>query len=284
MNEKQLRQLQLCELDIVTKCAELCDKYNLKYFLMYGTLLGAVRHEGFIAWGDDMDIGMPRQDYEKFIQIADKELPDEYKILHFSKKWNVPNKILRVENVKTTMIPLDKIGNPVEKLRHGVQIDVFPIDGFPADITNQSRLFKNVRFCMKIDTFFRQKCSKSYSFSHNVVIVICRMLGFFLGRCYWIEKYNSLLKKYNMNDTPYVSNAGWAFDPYRVYKADLFKDTVDIKFEGREFKCPKNWKELLTIEYGDFMALPPLEKRIPLHSNYIYDFEVGYNEWGKYDQ
>ena len=281
MEKEQLRQLQLCELDILTKCSEICEKYGLKYFLMFGTLIGAVRHKGFIPWDDDIDIAMPRMDYEKFVKIADRELPHNYKVLHFSKRWDVPNKILRVENTNTTMIPFDKNGNLVEKLKHGIQIDIFPIDGFPSEEKKQKKLFFQVRLYMKIDTYFRQTCSKSYSMPHNIIILLCKLISIFMGRCFWIKKYNSVLKSFSLNESSCVSNAGWGFDPYRIYDANFFNDSVELEFEGRNFKCPKNWEKILKIEYGDFMVLPPKEKRTPLHSNYLYDFKIGYNEWSK---
>ena len=191
MNDFNLRELQLCELEILKKVIEAFEKNNLSYFALFGTLIGAVRHEGFIPWDDDVDIGMPRKDYDTFIANADKILPDELQILHYTKNWRVPNKICRIENKNTTMAPLDKNGNIIEWQNHGVQIDIFPIDGCPATEQERVRFFKKIRKMMVKDTLFRQQISNHYSLKHNLVLLALSPIVAVLGRTYYIKKYKA---------------------------------------------------------------------------------------------
>ncbi len=278
MNDFNLRELQLCELEILKKVIEAFEKNNLSYFALFGTLIGAVRHEGFIPWDDDVDIGMPRKDYDTFIANADKILPDELQILHYTKNWRVPNKICRIENKNTTMAPLDKNGNIIEWQNHGVQIDIFPIDGCPATEQERVRFFKKIRKMMVKDTLFRQQISNHYSLKHNLVLLALSPIVAVLGRTYYIKKYNNFLRNIDAQKTNIYSDVGMSLDPIKTWSYDIFNDFEYKKFENIKLKCPKGFDEFLKIYYGDYMALPPKEKQIPLHTAYKYDFTKSYLE------
>ena len=117
----KVRQIQLGELSLLEKYIEICSKYNLRYYALGGTLLGAVRHKGFIPWDDDMDLGMPRKDYEKFLEICEKELPDHV--------------ILRIhdDNLGNTSIMDTSLQIEFGGVVCSPFIDVFPLDGYPSD-------------------------------------------------------------------------------------------------------------------------------------------------------
>jgi lipopolysaccharide cholinephosphotransferase len=278
MNNFNLRELQLCELDILKKVTDAFENNGLSYFALFGTLIGAVRHEGFIPWDDDIDIGMPRKHYDDFIANADKILPEGLQILHYTKNWRVPNKICRIENKNTTMAPLDKNGNIVEWQKHGVQIDIFPIDGVPVDKEKQKQFFKKIRNCMDKDTWFRQQISKHYSLKHNLFLFAISPIVVILGRTYYIEKYNKLLRSFEANKTGLVSNAGMYYGEFRICPSNVFSEYEYKKFENLKLRCPKNYDLLLKLGYGDYLKLPPKEEQIPLHTAYKYDFTKSYLE------
>ena len=131
-----LRQLQLVELDILKQFLEICEKHALTYYMLGGTLLGAVRHKGFIPWDDDIDIGMPRPDYEKFLKLATYDLKPPYQ-LHtlFQNRGEYNYYYARVENPETRV--LRKMA--IEDVHIPAWIDVFPLDGVPNDAHNRDK-------------------------------------------------------------------------------------------------------------------------------------------------
>lgn len=278
MNNFNLRELQLCELNILKKVTEVFEKNNFSYFALFGTLIGAIRHECFIPWDDDVDIGMPRKDYDRFINEADKLLPSNLQILHYTKNLNVPNKILRIEDKNTTMAPLDNNGNIISWQKHGVQIDIFPIDGCPSNIDEYNKIFLKIRKMMKLDTYFRQKISNHYSFKHNLFLFMLKPLILIRGRDFYIKKYNELLRKMNPEVTGFVSNAGMEIFDNKRWSWNIFSDFVYKTFEDMQIRCPVGYEEFLKVYYGDYMSLPPKEKQVPLHTSYKYDFNKSYLE------
>ena len=139
----EIKDVQRVELDILIKVARLCEERGLTYFIESGTALGAVRHGGFIPWDDDIDIGMPRQDYEKFLDIAQKELGDEYFVQTRETDPNAPFSFAKVRKNGTTFIEWNKRNI---KMHHGIYIDIFPYDGLPID-----GLDEHIDKCLKLN-------------------------------------------------------------------------------------------------------------------------------------
>lgn len=278
MGDINLRELQLEELKILKEVTNILEINNLSYFAMFGTLIGCVRHNGFIPWDDDVDIAMPRSDYEKFLQLAEQILPSNLKVLHYSKNVFVPNKILRIENINTCMIPLDIEGNLRKEVAHGVQIDIFPIDGIYANEKKAKKTIKKVRRMMSIDTLFREKYYLGMSLKHRMLHFFIQPLSLILGKCFFIKKYNRLLSRIDRKKECFISNAGMDFcKPFIC--PDVFDSFEYAKFENIQLRIPKNYDLFLKSCYGDYMKFPPIEEQIPLHTDYFYDFSRGYNEF-----
>ena len=126
MKENKLRKVQLVQLDILDKVVDICNRHGIKYYLIGGTLIGAVRHKGFIPWDDDIDIAIPRKDYDKFIGIALKELKKPYKVVHYSTDDTYRFYLLNIVNENATVIE-----KKVTPITSKVWIDILPIDGIP---------------------------------------------------------------------------------------------------------------------------------------------------------
>ena len=120
--------LHKVDVDIVKEVVRICDKYDLKYYMLGGTMLGAIRHKGFIPWDDDIDLGMPRDDYEKFLELAEQELPAHLKVVNYRNTPNYMYYITRVLDTDTKVIE-ERIGN--DNKYTNASIDIFPIDGTP---------------------------------------------------------------------------------------------------------------------------------------------------------
>ena len=142
MNTPEQKRLKEIELAIFRAFIDVCDKLNLKYYLLAGTLLGAVRHQGFIPWDDDIDVGMPREDYEIFVEKGQALLPKEYFIQTFKTDPDYAANFAKIRNCGTTFLETS-VRNC--NINHGVFIDVFPLHVYSADKTAQKR-FTNLKF------------------------------------------------------------------------------------------------------------------------------------------
>lgn len=136
--ETNIEELQKINLKTLEHVLKIIDKYNLKYYMLGGTMLGAIRHKGFIPWDDDIDIGLPRKDYEKFLEVAINELPDNYKVINFKTDKDYHYYITRVQNINTKLV---EIRFKHENKYTHASIDIFPLDGFP-----NSKLRRDIHF------------------------------------------------------------------------------------------------------------------------------------------
>ncbi|RDX01242.1 LicD family protein [Listeria kieliensis] len=255
-----LERLKQTELSILIEVAELCDKYKLKYYLMGGTLLGAVRHGGFIPWDDDIDIAMPRADFEAFQEIAARELPKSL-FLHYG--TTDPHYYLPIIKIKKNHTVFQE-ENISAKVRHsGIFIDIFPLDDVAKDhgafFHIKGRIIKHLKGLL----FLKENAKTA---AGNIGIAKKLMLG--LARPISTKRVFSWLTgimKYGQNeDAPYYVNYG---SQYGYQKQTMLKEIYDpaevVQFEGYNFKAPKQTALFLKKIYGEnYMALPPVEKRI----------------------
>ena len=246
--------------DILRSVHEVCEKHGLKYFLDAGTLLGAVRHKGFIPWDDDVDIGMPREDYNKFVKIAKKELPQNLFLQTFEtdEYYNIYPTPCKVRYNDTLFFEAELDENL--KMHNGIFIDVFPYDSLPkhkfiykvqrAVSFNVLKSFKRLR---DIPEKLSLKNKVTFAFYKFVVKMFPskRRLKFF-----------DFLIKWNDPNSEYM---GYGVDTYwseYIYKKSDYYNLTKLEFEGEYFYAPKNYNAILTRLYGDYMTLPKEEDRV----------------------
>lgn len=250
-------------LDILIDIADFCDKNSVTYYLSSGTLIGAIRHQGFIPWDDDIDIEMPRPDYEKFIELYRENgkyaicAPLEKNSIYFYAKVYDKQTIKYERGIDYTRFqPL------------GVDVDVFPIDGQPdenhfEDFVRQTemrvKLFK--MFSLAIST-----SQASVSFKGKALKMICRVIS----KNLFCRLYIKSASRYSFDDSSMVG----FISPYSKYsnrhRKEVFLDKVKVVFEGLEFYAPIGYDEYLRNIYGDYMQLPPVEQQQTHHTNNIY--------------
>ena len=255
-----LRDAQMIMVDILEEVHKLCEKHGLKYFLDAGTLIGAVRHKGFIPWDDDVDIGMLREDFNKFLEIAKRELPKHLFLQTFETDeyydvYPVPCKI----RYNDTMF-LEEGAKENYKMHNGVYIDIFPYDSLPKhnSIYKIQRalsfnILKSYKRLRDIPEKLSVKNKITFSFYKLVVNMFPnrRRLKFF-----------DFLVKWNDPKSEYM---GYGVDTYwseYVYKKSDYFDLVKLEFEGKFFYAPKNYHSVLTQLYGDYMIMPKEEDRV----------------------
>lgn len=274
MMEQQLRQIQLTQLEILKVFDSFCQQNNLKYSLFFGSLLGAVRHKGFIPWDDDLDVIMPREDYEKFLNLWENSTYSKEYILQ--NKNNSPlftQTFTKIRKDHTTFIEIE---SEIGRYHHGIFIDVFPLDKVPNSFWKQKLYLWN---SLKYLLFTREFIDKKSNFLIKTISKI--ILKSVTGKKR-IEKRNKLynyITKYNayIDNYHYVHISTFS-ELHFSYDKSLFDKIVYIDFENDNFASIENWDYTLKILYGDYMKLPPKEKQVLAHHPIVIDFEKNYEE------
>ena len=261
-----LEQLRACEIEILDVIVEFCDRNQLRYSLGYGTLIGAVRHKGFIPWDDDIDILMPRKDYEFLRSKWDNP---NYYIHDFYKDIEFTNNFIKIRKKHTTFCS-EKGDN---KHMSGIFVDIFPADRVPDIRILQLYQF----FLFAVNLLF----TRGFPSGHGGALGFAERLLLKLPRKSQIKLRNYSDKaKRKWNDTnkgQYVN--GSTIIESRVYYPDyMFKDFIEVEFCGKKYKSVKCFDEFLTIMYGDYMQLPPEDERIWSHRPDILSFDKDYDE------
>ena len=265
--ERDLRPLQLRLRDILTEVDRVCKEQNLTYYLLAGTMLGAVRHGGFIPWDDDMDIGMPRPDYDRFFEIAHKYLPEYLELKNYTSHPNYSWWFMKVEDNRTTLIEKKDL-----EYKGGIYIDIFPLDAEPNNWLKRTlhmfpiNYLKRVRYFSYRDPFKHGKGISSWP---------CRLARLFYTREWVQQQIETRLKKYDYNQTDLVCDHDGGTTSL-MPKSYLGKPTP-ILFEGKMFMGVEKPDAYLKCMYGDYMQLPPEEKRHFHHFNYL-DLNTPYRD------
>lgn len=254
MMGSNIREVQLVELDILKKIKSICEKYDLTYYLAYGTLLGAIRHRGFIPWDDDIDIVMPAPDYLKFCRIVKKELGRDY---FFQTAYTDPGyhycygKVMK--NGTTALTLKEKYLD----IHWSIYVDVFPLVSY----RDQEEYLKKQRILSKymaiVNTEYRRYNRENNTFKTKLFDLSPVWLRKELGKHY----YNQLTKDYNPGYPMKILSAG-RFGSNEYLPKDFSGPKRYMQFEDDTFRVPSDTEGLLTRIFGDYMKLPPIEKRL----------------------
>lgn len=260
MKELSLKEIQNTQLNILRNLVKFCDENGIRYFLYYGTLLGAIRHKGFIPWDNDIDIAMLRDDYDKFLKItASKDIGADLSVV--SEHLNPFMKICDTNTVCIEHAMIDVKPN-------GLYIDIFPIDNIPDNKTMQEVHRLSCRFWFKILSYKHRRSIKKTNECIKKILrySILRFLSYDI-----IHKHiRKNLTKYKYEQTRYVACPLGVHRKHLRYSRDLFTELVDVEFEGMLLKAPSGYHSYLTSYYGDYMTLPPPEKQVANHDFTAY--------------
>lgn len=258
-----IRTLQMIDLDIVKAVVQICDAHHLRYYMLGGTMLGAVRHQGFIPWDDDIDLGMPRRDYERFLKIAPDLLPAAYRIVNYRNTPSFQYYITRVVDEDTKVIE-ERIGNDT-RYTHA-SIDIFPVDGTP-----NNRMLRKLYFFRVL--FHRAMMSLCYKDS----IDRKRPRGTAEKMLLWVmeripvekmttpgrqkEAIDRLLRKQSVRKSEYIGNIMGAYRTREIVPKSWYGKGKYYQFEDIRLRGFSDADAYLTYTYGDYMQLPPEEQR-----------------------
>ena len=277
MDQETLRKVQLVLLDMAKEIKRVCTVLGIKYHLDSGTLLGAVRHKGFIPWDDDLDIGMTREDYEVFIKKAPALLREDYYLQtwHNDPKYGLPFAKLRK---KGTVYVEEASANT--GARTGFYVDIFPYNSYPNDIIEQKKQGRKCdlyrRLVLIKCNYSPWKASDSRVVLKKYVYYIAKFLVLSVSKEELINRYQKACTKYEGIATEYVFPSGTTNYGKWVIKRNCIEDLAPLEFEGDEFLCPNDYDQYLRAAYGEYMILPPEDKRVNRH--HIISIDFGQNQ------
>lgn len=262
MREIDTEQLKQIQLEMLREVAKFCEENNINYWLDSGTLIGAVRHKGYIPWDDDIDIGMLRPDYDKFLQLFNRQ-SQVYKAYSIENNSNFYYPYAKVLDTRTVLYEPDEKG-----VKTNVYIDVFVYDNAPTDKDELKKMYKNRDLYRGLNnTRTRMFTGFTTGFKRVVKWLMYPFLCLF-PRNYFCKKMINNSKKYCDKDTGYIGNFTAVVEV--LCSKELFKDFVYLEFEGQKFKAPVGYDKWLRTLYGDYMQLPPEDKRKPRHTFKAY--------------
>lgn len=250
-----------------------CKANNINYYAAYGTLIGAVRHKGLIPWDDDIDVYMLRPDYEKFCALKGK-VKGHYDIMDVNDENYWLLSMAKFVDVNTTLQEHEQF-----PLVLGIYIDIFPLDELESntDIKYKQKYDKYSKLLVKSMTrpnfckLFKQ--TKLHSFLHSLLLnMYHRAL-----QSFYMKNYKKCVEKIKLCRGDYLISYDGPYGSGEIIKKDYFNNPIELEFEGRSILASPEYDVILRQLYGDYMKLPPVEKRISHHYHYFLDFDRRYS-------
>lgn len=257
--ENNLTEVRVASKKIVEELLKICEENKIQYFALGGTLLGCVRHKGFIPWDDDIDLGFPREDYERLLTILENSQfrlttynTDPTHISYFAKLTTDEVKVIKHRGDHDVELP--------------VWVDLFPLDGMPIDDFKRKLYIKHVMFLKllyKFSLIDNITYDKHRGKKHNFLIWIGKTLHLhkILNYKHILDKIDRNLKKYSYTDTKYVANLMGAWSEREIFPKSFYDNSTVYQFEDIKLNGPKEYDSILTQMYGDYMTPPADDNR-----------------------
>lgn len=256
-----LRDLQLKELEMLKMFSEFCREHHLRYFLLGGTLLGAVRHKGFIPWDDDVDVAMPRKDYNQFLALSGEAFQDPLSVNLYDRTPGYHYTFARINDSRMHVV------NHSASLprREEISIDIIPLDGFPDPGIRRSfhklhlSFWWNLNQIVLYDELVNKTRKRSWTGNLFVNIAgLFKWAGKRMDPTTCLRHINQVLSKYEYDsDTADIINFLAAIGFSEIFPRKSFGEGAEYTFEGETFTGPVDYDTVCKIIYGDYMTLPP---------------------------
>ena len=262
---EEYRKIRETEVNTLKEFIRICDKYKLEYFVAFGTAIGAIRHQGFIPWDDDVDVIMLRADYMRFLEVAPAEVEGRYNLFCASVQKCVQGFFIQMSPKGSVFMTAHNTKWP---LHPGIKMDIFPYDAVPLDEVKRKKIYRRLRFWNQLyiirnvkvpflgdvglkETFIKIACHLAY--------YAMKIFGPSIDKI--VDKYDSISQSCEEDTGYYVLFDDMTPEHWYMTKDELFPAKEAI-FEGIKVKIPFKNDEILTRQYGDYMTLPDEEKRV----------------------
>lgn len=266
-------ELKKTEFEILREVDSVCKQLHIRYYLVCGSALGAVKYKGFIPWDDDIDIGLLRPDYERFIREAQNYLQNHFFLQNYHTDPAFPHVFSKVRDSRTTFIEKSSAELPIN---HGVYIDVFPLDGYPKSRIAAFRLeFLKKIYSLQAACAFRFPCSKKAKMFFKVE----RFFGIHKRTQHIMKKYDNLISSYPVEGSTTICNHGNWQGKLEYAPCEQYGDGAFATFEGLPVRIPEKYDEYLTQKYGDWRAELPPEQQVGHHYVEVIDLCRPYTDY-----
>lgn len=257
MKRLSLEEIKKIQIDILDSVSEYCESKGISYFLTYGTLIGSIRHKGYIPWDDDIDLAMPRPDFERFIREFNS-LSSDYKVFSTAQDKDYPYPFAKVAYERSVIIEEEN-----ESFKNvGINIDIFPIDGLPQSQEEQDKLFKRIQSVKRILNMRNLPPKEGRAFYKNLALKSLKIINYRP----LVKKISDIAQENIYGESDYVGMIAWSgASKIPTVSKDLFENYIMGDFEGKKYRIPVGYHDFLTTTYGDYMQLPPEEERVPHH-------------------
>ena len=272
MNELQQKEFELLKCFI-----EICEKLGLTYYLVCGSALGAVKYKGFIPWDDDVDVALPREDYEIFCKKAGDLLPEELFLQTYKTDPEYPHIFAKIRNSNTAYFEKSVAKF---KINHGVYIDVFPLDGYPTNRAAQRKIeIKKVFYDLLLSSNFESDCTLKV----KILRRIFRFFGVHKRTAKIVARFEKMISSYPAKNSEIWCNHGNWQGKLEYSPKEHYGDGAVMEFEGIKVSVPQKYDEYLTQKYGDWRADLPEEQKVGHHFYSVMDLNKSYTEYIKQD-
>lgn len=253
--ELTLKDIQVRLFQMMEAFDDFCRSKELNYCIAYGTLIGAVRHKGFIPWDDDVDFYMPREDYEKLMKFD--KITDDFLLININRQgsYYYPYAFGNIVDKKTMMVP----NNMDICTGKGLSIDILPVDLVPDDISTRKSFVKEILRYRRIVDLMHGRRFNNKGIKFTLKRWIARVMAFLLDEEKYVKKIDSVAKRYIGTDN--VSSIQLMLVVPKVFPISVFTNPIELEFNGKMFYAPSNYDTMLSEIYGDYMTPPPVKDR-----------------------
>ena len=268
MRELTVEEVKARELAILCKVRDFCDAHGLRYYLAYGTLIGAVRHQGFIPWDDDVDLIMFRPDYDVFMREFNRDRQDALAARCVENSPGYYHNMGKVIDESTLLVENNKLGDEI-----GIYIDIFAFDYLPEDETERNRVRGELQRLRDQYRRINQDLSEQKNPLKRLALGANKLALRFLPGDLIARKMNEIAFGATRGERTSICGelTSYMCRDRSVFQTEWFDEVIELPFEGERFTAPKNYDVILRHSYDDYMVLPPEEKRHYEHGFTAYE-------------
>lgn len=253
-----LEEIHKYEIEMLKVFVSICEKYELRYYLAGGTLLGAIRHKGFIPWDDDIDILMPRSDYDKFLNYAEEiERSKKYRLAAYE-LGNLNYPFCKIFDIRTSI----EKKYIVDSTEQNLWIDILPLDGLPKSSKITARLFRKSLIARRLLKIKKSIIGQGTTWIKKIMKPVVKVFISVIRVQDLVAYINRISRTYSIEDSEYVGGIAMGYGINEKMPKVEFLEPVKVEFESMFLNAPSCWDFYLKSLYGNYMELPPLEKQI----------------------